>query len=341
MSGTIHYMNKKICVTGAGGYIGSVASYVFLQKGYNVVAVDNYTTGYKNPLQTLKEKFPNNLTVYEENIKNIHTVFQKENGIEAVVHYAASCLVDESMKNPYKYFDNNVNGTNCLLNAMIDANIKRIVFSSTCAVYGEAQYMPIDEKHPLNPSQPYGVSKQMVEELIQWYAKLKGLNYMILRYFNVCGASDDGLIGDSKKPSSLLMQNAVRGALGIELFALTCPEVDTPDKTPIRDYVNVQDLNEAHLAALEYLFAENKNDIINLGTGTGNSVMEIVNKVKEITGAEFAIGKAEPRQGDDAKKIADISKAKSVLGWEPKRSVADSVQSLVTWYKAHPQGWDA
>ncbi len=331
---------KKICVTGAGGYIGSVATYVFLQKGYNVVAVDNYTTGYRAPLQVLKEKYPRNLTVYGENIQNIRTVFQKESSIDAVVHYAASCLVDESMKNPFKYFDNNVNGTNCLLNAMVESDIKRIVFSSTCAVYGEAQYMPIDEKHPLNPSQPYGVSKQMVEELIKWYGKLKGLNYMILRYFNVCGASDDGLIGDSKKPSSLLMQNAVRGALGIEPFALTCPEVNTPDKTPIRDYVNVHDLNEAHLRALEYLFEEQKNDIINLGTGTGNSVMEIVNSVKKITGAEFTVGKAEPRQGDDAKKIADITKARSVLGWSPKRSIADSVNSLITWYKAHPKGWE-
>lgn len=333
-------MNTKILVTGAAGYIGSVATYLFLQKGYSVVAVDNFTTGYHGPLDTLKEKFPELLTVYEEDLKNIQNVFKKETGIQAVVHYAASCLVDESMKNPYKYFENNVGGTNALLNAMIESDVKRIVFSSTCAVYGEAQYMPIDEKHPLNPSQPYGVSKMMVEEEIEWYARLKGLRYVILRYFNVCGASDDGLIGDSKKPSSLLMQNAVRGALGIEPFALTCPEVDTPDKTPIRDYVNVVDLNEAHLNALEYIINDNPNEIINLGTGTGNSVLEIVNKVKEVTGAEFALTKAAPREGDDAKKIADITKAKKILGWTPKRSIEDSVHALVTWYKTHPHGWD-
>jgi UDP-glucose 4-epimerase len=200
--------------------------------------------------------------------------------------------------------------------------------------------MPIDEKHPLNPSQPYGASKQMVEELIEWYGKLRKLNYVILRYFNVCGATDDGLIGDSKKPSSLLMQNAVRGALNIEPFALTCPEVNTPDKTPIRDYVNVVDLNEAHLKALGYLMNGKKSEIINLGTGTGNSVLEIVNKVKEITGAEFEIGKTAPREGDDAKKIADITKAKQVLGWVPNRTIADSVKSLTKWYKTHPRGWD-
>jgi UDP-glucose 4-epimerase len=334
-------MANTILVTGAGGYIGSVATYVFLQNGYKVIAVDNFTTGYRQPLEELQKKFGiSMLTVYEKNLKDIAEVFEKEKNIDMVVHYAASCLVDESVKNPYKYFDNNVGGTNSLLKAMTDAGVLKLVFSSTCAVYGEAQYMPIDEKHPLNPSQPYGASKQMVEELIAWYSKLKGLKYVILRYFNVCGATDDGLIGDSKKPSSLLMQNAVRGALGIEPFALTCPEVDTPDKTPIRDYVNVVDLNEAHLKALEYLMQGKQSEIINLGTGTGNSVMEIISQVKQITGAQFEVGKTIPREGDDAKKIADINKARQVLGWVPHRSIVDSINALVTWYKAHPHGWD-
>lgn len=333
-------MMHKILVTGAGGYIGSVAAYLFLQNGYEVVALDNLCTGYRGPLDVLKEKFGEKFRFYESDLLNSSSVFQKEPGIEAVIHYAASCLVDESMKNPGKYFSNNVGGTNALLTAMTTAGIKNIVFSSTCAVYGEAQYMPIDEKHPLSPTTPYGASKKMVEEMIAWYGRLKGLKYMIFRYFNVCGASDDGLIGDSKKPSSLLMQNAVRGALGIEPFALTCPEVDTPDKTPIRDYVNVVDLNEAHLKGLEHLFSGGANDIINLGTGTGNSVLEIVNKVKEIIGVTFNIGKSAPREGDDAKKIANITKAKEVLGWEAKRSIEDSVKSLTTWYRAHPQGWE-
>ena len=334
-------MNKTILVTGAGGYIGSVATYVFLQNGYKVIAVDNFTTGYKQPLEELQKKFGNSmLTLYETDLRQVATVFEKEKHIDTVVHYAASCLVDESVKNPYKYFENNVGGTNSLLKAMTDARVLKLVFSSTCAVYGESQYMPIDEKHPLAPSQPYGASKKMVEELIVWYSNLKKLQYVILRYFNVCGATDDGLIGDSKKPSSLLMQNAVRGALNIEPFALTCPEVDTPDKTPLRDYVNVVDLNEAHLKALEHLINGKQSEIINLGTGTGNSVNEIITQVKEITGVAFNVGKATPREGDDAKKIADITKAKHILGWSPKRSVADSVHSLVKWYKTHPHGWN-
>jgi len=333
-------MSHKILITGAGGYIGSVAAYLFLSQGYEVVAIDNFSTGYREPLELLKEKFDKKFRYYEADLKlDPDNVFEKEQGIEAVVHYAASCLVDESMKNPEKYFSNNVGGTNNLLSSMVRHGVNKIVFSSTCAVYGEAQYMPIDEKHPLSPTTPYGASKKMVEEMISWYEKLKGLQYMILRYFNVCGASDDGVIGDSKKPSTLLMQNAVRGALGIEPFALTCPEVATPDKTPIRDYVNVVDLNEAHISALEYLFKGGKSDIVNLGTGSGNSVLEIISKVQEVTKVKFNIGKSEARQGDDAKKIANITKADQVFGWKPKRTIEDSVKSLIVWYQAHPHGW--
>lgn len=332
---------SKILITGAGGYIGSVAAKLFLDKGYQVVAVDNFATGYRQPLEYLKQKYEDKFTYYEADLKgDLSPIFDKEKDTVAVIHFAASCIVDESMKNPGKYFSNNVSVTGNLLSYMEKYGIKNIIFSSTCAIYGEAEYYPIDEKHALKPSTPYGASKKMAEEVIQWYGKLKGINYMILRYFNVCGASDDGTIGDSKKPSTLLVQNAVRGAMGIEKFYLTSPEVDTPDKTPIRDYINVVDLSEAHLKALEYVTSQGKSDIINLGTGTGNSVLEVVNQVKKIIGKDITIDKANTRQGDDAKKIADITKAKTVLGWEPKRSMEDSVKSLVAWYKTHPNGWE-
>jgi UDP-glucose 4-epimerase len=218
-------------------------------------------------------------------------------------------------------------------------NVTNIVFSSTCAVYGNADYVPVDEKHATHPENPYGESKRMVEKIIEWYGKIKKINYLILRYFNVCGASDDGRIGDSKKPSLLLVQNAVRGALGIEPFYLTCPKVETPDGTPIRDYINVVDLNEAHLLGLEYLSRKGKSEILNLGTGTGNSVLEIVRKVQEISGKKFYIGKTKQREGDYAKTYASIKKAKKVLNWQPRRTIEDSVKSLIKWYKAHPSGW--
>lgn len=334
-------MSRKILVTGAGGYIGSVATYLLLQKGHTVIAIDNFTTGYKEPLEFFKKKFSENFSYYEADIKkDLSPIFEKERGVDAVLHYAASCLVDESMKNPEKYFENNVCGTQNLLSTLIKFDIKKLIFSSTCAVYGEAEYFPIDENHPIKPTTPYGASKHIVEQIIEWYGKLKGMQYCILRYFNVCGASDDGLIGDSKKPSTLLVQNAIRGALNIEPFYLTCPEVNTQDKTPIRDYINVVDLNMAHLAALDYLFNKGKNEIINLGTGTGNSVLEIVNKVQEITGVKFPLKKTKPREGDDAKKIASIEKAKKLLKWRPERTIADSVKSLVTWYNKYPNGWE-
>jgi len=334
-------MKNKILITGVGGYIGSISAYLFLQEGYEVVGLDNFSTGHREPLDLLQKKFGEaKFRYYEADLRNdLSQIFKKEKGITTVVHYAASCLVDESMKNPGKYFSNNFCGSLNLLSTMMDFNIEKIVFSSTCAVYGEAQYVPVDENHPTAPKNPYGEAKLMTEKAIQWFGKQKNLKYVILRYFNVCGASDDGVIGDSKNPSVLLVQNAVKGALGIEPFYLTCPKVNTKDKTPIRDYINVVDLNLAHLKAVEYLSKNNKSEIINLGTGSGNSVLEIVEKVQEITGKKFDMEKTEPRQGEYATMIASIGKAKKVLGWEPKRSIQDTIESLVKWYRAHPQGW--
>jgi len=335
-------MAKKILVTGAGGYIGSVASYLFLQNGFEIVALDNFLTGYREPLKLLQKKFgKEKLRVYEIDLRdNIEKIFIKERNIDACVHYAASCSVDESMKNPEKYFFNNVFASQNLLKTLLKFNINNIVFSSSCTVYGEANYIPVDEIHPTYPNNPYGESKRMTEKMMEWYGRLKGLNYVILRYFNVCGASDDGLIGDSKKPSTLLVQNAVRGALGIEPFFLTCPEVETEDKTPIRDFINVVDLNEAHIAALKYLFHDGKNEIINLGTGTGNSVMEIINKVQTVTGVQFTVQKTTPRKGEYTNMTALINKAKTILQWQPKKNLEDSIRSLVKWYSDHPQGWN-
>ncbi len=333
----------KILITGAGGYIGSIATYLFLQHGYEIITIDNFSTGYKQPLELLQKKFgKNKLKIYEADLrKDISHIFKKEKNIKAVVHYAASCLVDDSMQRPAFYFENNLCGSTNLLKTMLEHGITKIVFSSTCAVYGETKYVPVDEKHPTNPTNPYGESKRMVEKVIEWLGKLKGLNYVILRYFNVCGASDDGLLGDSKKPSPHLMQNAVRGALGIEPFYLTCPKVNTPDGTPIRDYVNVVDLNEAHLKAVELLLKNSEvKEIINLGTGKGNSVLEIIEKVQEITGVKFDLNKGQTRAGEYAKIFASNEKAKKILGWQPKRSIEHSVKSMVKWYTTHPKGWE-
>lgn len=331
----------KVIITGAGGYIGSVATYYFLQNNIEVIAIDNFKTGFNEPLLVLQEKFgKDKLRFYETNIAgDLNPILERESNIEALIHFAGDCSVNESMQDPQKYFQNNLCCSLQLLDSMFKYNIKNIVFSSTCAVYGETKSIPIDENHPTNPTNPYGQSKKMVEEIIQWYGKLIGLNYIILRYFNVCGASSDGLIGDSKKPSPHLVQNTVRAALGIEHFSLTCPEVDTPDKTPIRDYVNVVDLVQAHIKAYEYLIKKGISEIINLGTGKGNSVLEIINSVQNSTGAKFDIKRNNTRKGEYARMVASIKKAKKILNWEPKQTLQDSIASLITWYKQNPKGW--
>lgn len=335
-------MSQKLLVTGAGGYIGSITTYLLLQNGFEVVGIDNFSTGFKQPLDLLQEKFgKEKFRYYEADFtQNLDHIFETEKDIAAVVDFAASLSVNESMENPQKYFTNNVYGNQNLLTTMLKYGVKNIVFSSTCTVYGETQYLPVDENHPNNTNNVYGESKRMVEKMIEWYGKLQGLNYIILRYFNVCGAADDSFLGDAKKPSVHLMQNAVRGALGIEPFKVTCAEVDTDDKTPVRDYTNVVDLAEAHLGGLKHLLNGGSSEIINIGTGTGNSVYEIVKKVGEVTDVEMPFEIGERRKGEAAKIYASIKKAKDVLGWEPKRSIDDSINSLVNWYKVRPKGWD-
>lgn len=335
---------KTILVTGAGGYIGSVASNLFLENGFHVVGVDNFTRGYKHPLLLLQEKFGKDKITWSETdlvTDNLDNLFTR-NPIDVTAHFAGLCNVGESWEKPDLYFGNNIIGTQRLAEAMIKAKITNIIFSSTCAVYGDAKYLPINENHPLtNPASPYGATKKMCEEILNWYSKVGLIKYVFLRYFNVTGATDDSEMGDSKHPSFHLVQNAIRGALGIEKFELNYVPVNTPDGSPIRDYLNVVDLVDAHVLAVKYLLQEgNKSNIFNLGTGNGNSVLEIVKLVKEKTGVDFAANMSKNRRkGEADKMIADFSKAEKLLGWKPRHSLEQSIDSLITWYKKHPKGW--
>ncbi len=334
----------KILVTGAGGYIGSVASQCLLKAGFDLVCVDNFSRGYRQPLELLQTQFRAERVLLEEadlSISDLNVLFTKHQ-IVAVMHFAALLNVGESMHEPVAYFSNNIVGTQRLLEAMHQAGVKQLVFSSSCTVYGNAQYLPIDEAHPVvQPESVYGASKKICEDILAWYAKLGILEYVALRYFNVCGATDDGAIGDSKRPSFHLMQNAVLGAMGLRDFTFNYATVDTPDGSPIRDYVNVVDLGLAHVAALQFLQRENRTEIFNLGTGTGNSVLEIVNMVKQVTKKDFPVS-ADPnrRTGEANSMVADYQKAKNLLGWSPTRNLEQSVQSLITWYSSHPKGWE-
>lgn len=334
---------NKILITGVGGYIGSVAVDMFLQKGYTVIGIDNFMRGFRAPLQYLQKKYgEETFHFYEADLRGgIDQILQKESNISVVIHYAALCNVGESEKEPSLYFNNNIQAVVGLLESMRTAQIRKILFSSTCAVYGEPQQELIAEDHPLSPTHPYGESKFMSERIINWYHKLFGFQYVFLRYFNVCGATDDGEIGDSKNPSFHLMQNATRGVLGIDEFYLNNTIVDTPDKTPIRDYVNVVDLNRAHIAAVEWITNSDQSDVFNLGTGTGNSVLEIIQTVEKVTGKQVKKKEAERRVGDVTRAVASNEKITQVLGWKPTHSLEDSVKSLVAWYTKHPKGWES
>jgi UDP-glucose 4-epimerase len=336
-------MTTKILITGAGGYIGSIATSVFLQAGYEVVAIDNFSSGFKQPLELLQKKYGSEkLRFYQLDLltDSISDLFKKEERIEAVIHYAGSCSVDESMHNPEKYFQINAQATERLLQAMTDATIDTLIFSSSCVVHGESDGTPVTEEHALMPTSPYGESKKMAEKIITWFGSQKGIKYVILRYFNVCGAAEQGELGDSKKPSMHLMQNAVKGALGLSQFYLTCGKMDTPDQTPIRDYVDVLDVNTAHLKALEYLAQGGENNIINIGTGKGMSVLEIVKAVEKQTGVSLSTQLTTPRQGEYARMTASFDKAKKILNWNPQRTLEQSIESLIAWYKKNPQGWE-
>lgn len=328
-----------ILITGGAGYIGSHAVKLFLGRGYRVVVFDNLSRGWRQPLDILAPLgdlvFVNGDLTKTADLDQLFTDYN----FAGVLHFAALCLVDESMSQPERYFHNNVIGSFNLLEQLRQHGCPPLIFSSTCAVYGESQYLPIDEQHPTNPANPYGESKLMVEKMIQWYGSQHQLPYTILRYFNVCGADSQGLIGDSKKPSQLLMQNAVRGALNIEPFAYTCGQVDTQDGTPIRDYIDVEDLVAAHAAAYDYLAAAGSSQIINLGNGQGYSVTEIVSAVENNLHCQLVKAQAPARLGEYAQVYADNSKAKQLLAWQPRKSLDDSIVSLVKWYHNFPSGY--
>lgn len=333
---------KKILITGAGGYIGSILASLFLKSGFEIVAVDNFSSGYEYPLRMLQDKFGTKQLRYckLDLTKNLNPFFAKEKEIDVVVHCAGCISMDESMKNPQKYFTNNICASQNLISTMIQYDIKKIIFSSSCAVYGKPRYIPLDEKHTLLPLNPYSSSKLIIEQLIEWYCKLQGLKYVIFRYFNVTGATEGGSIGDSQMPSGRLVQNVVRAALGIEPFHLTCGEVNTPDKTVIRDYLNVIDLNTAHFQAIEYLEKGGESVTVNLGGGKGYSILEVIKTVERLSGTIINIEKGIPRKNELSEVVSSIRKAKEVLNWEPKKTLEDSVKSLISWYLGHPNGWD-
>ncbi|MFB5678694.1 UDP-glucose 4-epimerase GalE [Paenibacillus terreus] len=324
-----------ILVTGGAGYIGSHTVAALLDRGEDVVIVDNLQTGHRGALLGGK--------LYEGDLRDkelLAKVF-KENEIDAVIHFAANSLVGESMQNPGKYYDNNVFGTLCLLEAMKEAGVSKIVFSSTAATYGEPEKVPIEEGDRTEPTNVYGETKLMMERMMAWFDKVLGIKYVSLRYFNAAGAHESGKIGEDHRPEShlipLVLQAALKQRAHISVFG---EDYDTPDGTCIRDYIHVSDLADAHLRAVDYLRKGNNSDIFNLGNGQGFSVKQVIETAKQVTGLDIPVVMEARRAGDPAVLVASSDKARSVLGWTPSRTkLEDIIRGAWNWHQSHPSGY--
>ncbi|MCT4793143.1 MULTISPECIES: UDP-glucose 4-epimerase GalE [Exiguobacterium] len=325
-----------VLVVGGAGYIGSHAVYQLVDAGQDVVVIDHLKSGHREAVHP-KARF------YEGDIRDrafLDTVFEKET-IDQVVHFAAFSLVGESMEHPLAYFDNNVYGTQVLLEAMMAHDVKQIVFSSTAATYGEQEQMPILETATTNPTNAYGETKLMMEKMMRWCETAYGLNYVALRYFNVAGARATGEIGEDHTPETHLVPLVLEVANGQRsVISIYGDDYATEDSTCIRDYIHVEDLIDAHLLALEYLKQGKTSDVFNLGSSRGFSVREIIEAARRVTGHAIPEQVVARRAGDPSTLIAGSDKAKTVLGWTPRRTEIDTIiQDAWRWHEQRPQGY--
>jgi UDP-glucose 4-epimerase len=326
----------SILVLGGAGYIGSHAVYQLIDEGQDVVVADNLQTGHKDAVHPQAR-------LYQGDIKDkefLRTVFGKEN-IEGVLHFAANSLVGESMEKPLEYFDNNVYGTQVLLEVMNDFGVKHIVFSSTAATYGNQDVVPITEELPTIPTNAYGETKLTMEKMMKWCGHAYGMKYVALRYFNVAGARKSGKIGEDHNPETHLIPVILQVALGQrEHISVFGDDYPTADGTCVRDYIHVEDLIEAHILALKYLQNGGDSDVFNLGSSQGFSVLDIINSVREVTGHPVPEVIAERRPGDPATLIASSDKAMKVLGWNPSRTqIQRIIKDAWNWHQANPHGY--
>lgn len=318
---------KQILVAGGAGYIGSGMVRRLLEEKYKVVVLDNLSTGHRS-LVPEEAVFVNGDLMSPLDCRNVFKKFK----IEAVMHFAASALVGESVKNPIKYYENNVAACVNLLKAMSEARVKNFIFSSTCAVYGEPVEMPIKETHPTNPANPYGRSKLAIEWMLRDVAATGALSFIALRYFNACGAHHSKETGEMHDPETHLIPNVLKAALGRKKeLVIFGDDYDTPDGTCIRDYIHVEDIAQAHLLALRALKKGVKNQFINLGIGRGFSNLEIVKKARKITGRPIPYKIGPRRPGDPSRLIANALKARKLLGWVPKLGLEEIIRSAWNW----------
>ncbi len=325
-----------IAVLGGAGYIGSHTVAQLVKAGEDVVVLDNLITGHKRAVAP-QARF------YQGDIRDYHflsQVFSQEK-IDGIIHFAAFSIVPESMKDPLKYFDNNTSGMITLLEAMNQFGIKKIVFSSTAATYGEPKQVPIKESDPQVPTNPYGESKLAMEKIIKWADIAYGIHFVALRYFNVAGAMPDGSIGEDHHPEThlipIILQAAAGTRDGLQIFGDDYP---TKDGTNVRDYVHVVDLADAHILAMKYLSEGNDSQAFNLGSATGFSNLEILNAARKVTGQPIPAKIGPRRPGDPSTLIAASDKARTILGWQPKfDDVEQVIATAWNWHQTHPEGF--
>lgn len=317
-----------VLVAGGAGYIGSHVCKMLRERGYDVVVIDNLSHGYKS------------FTRYGEFVlgdisdENLLDLLFKTYKIDAVMHFCAYIEVGESVVDPYKYYQNNVSNTLTLLNSMLKHDVKYFIFSSTAAVYGMPQRIPIKEDDPKMPINPYGKSKYMVEQILDDFDRAYGLKSIRFRYFNAAGADESLEIGEAHEPETHLIPLILDAALSVrDSIKIFGTDYETKDGTCIRDFVHVNDLADAHIKGLEYLISEKKTDYFNLGSGSGFSVREVIEKVKEVTKVDFKVEEVDRRPGDPAYLIADNTKARKILGWEPKYDLEKIIQTAWNWHK--------
>lgn len=326
----------RILVTGGAGYIGSHTVRVLGERGFEVVVLDSLVTGHREAVPAEVPFYQGDITegALLEEIMAVHP-------FSAVVHFAALSLVGESILRPERYFEENMGKTNRFLTKLVRLGVKQFVFSSTAAVYGNPKEVPIPEGAETRPVNPYGASKRMIEESLHWMEQAHGLQWIALRYFNAAGAALDGSIGEDHGTETHLIPLVLKTALGQrERILVFGTDYETPDGTCIRDYVHVLDLAEAHVAALSALDKGIESGIFNVGTGSGYSVREVIEKAREVTGREIPVHEDARRPGDPAILVAKVEKIREVLGWEPRLSDLETIlASAWKWHVAHPQGY--
>jgi UDP-glucose 4-epimerase len=331
-------MKKTVLVSGGAGFIGSHVTVELLEAGYDVVVADNFSNCDLTCFEGVKK-----ITGREDlplvrmdfcDAAAVKALFAKY-PIDAVIHFAAFSQVAESMSDPAKYYRNNVTGTMNLLDSMVAHDVKRIVFSSTAATYGEPDYTPIDEKHPQNPINPYGRTKLDIEYMMDDYDRAYGLKSVRLRYFNVAGADSRNRVGEFHEPETHLIPNILKSLRGDErVFRMYGTDYPTRDGTCVRDYIDIEDLIEAHMLALDYLMKGGATDYFNLGTNDGSTVREVFSVCEDVVGSKIPLRECARRPGDPATLVADNAKAKRVLGWAPKKTLKDSVTTAWAWERS-------